>query len=80
MQQSMLLLFYLKKGQEAIKDLKRMSSQIFEDVFEGVPQAKISLIDIKLWNYNFRCINWKNQFLKIFRRSKKSTKRKFNKR
>ena len=48
MQPSMRLKFYLKKEDEAVKDLKRMSSQVFEDVFEGVPQAKIAFSDIKL--------------------------------
>lgn len=31
-----------KKGEEAVKGLKSMSEQIFNDVFEGVPQAEIA--------------------------------------
>jgi len=36
-----------KKGQEAVEGLKNMSAQIFEDVFEGVPQAEIALAEIE---------------------------------
>ena len=36
-----------KKGKEAVEGLKSMSEQIFEDVFEGVPQAEISLSAIE---------------------------------
>ena len=53
-----------KKGDEAVKDLKRMSSQVFEDVFEGVPQAKISLSDIKLGITITETLTHKTNFLK----------------
>ncbi|MBL4594215.1 MAG: tyrosine--tRNA ligase [Flavobacteriales bacterium] len=36
-----------KKGAEAVEGLKSMSAQIFEDVFEGVPQAEIALSEIE---------------------------------
>lgn len=36
-----------KKGEEAVEGLKSMSEQIFEDVFEGVPQAEIALSEIE---------------------------------
>ena len=35
------------KGDEAVEGLKNMSKQIFEDVFEGVPQAEIALSEIE---------------------------------
>jgi tyrosyl-tRNA synthetase len=35
------------KGEEAVEGLKSMSAQIFEDVFEGVPQAEVPLLDIE---------------------------------
>ena len=53
-----------KKGDDAVKDLKRMSSQIFEDVFEGVPQAKIALSDIKLGITITEALTHKTNFLK----------------
>ena len=36
-----------KKGEEAVEGLKSMSEQIFEDIFEGVPQAEVGLSEIK---------------------------------
>lgn len=36
-----------KKGEEAVEGLKSMSEQIFEDVFEGVPQAEVGLSEIE---------------------------------
>ena len=36
-----------KKGAEAVEGLKSMSEQIFEDVFEGVPQAEVPLSEIE---------------------------------
>ena len=53
-----------KKGDDAVKDLKRMSSQIFEDVFEGVPQAKIAISDIKLGITIVEALTHKTNFLK----------------
>ncbi|MFL2564209.1 MAG: tyrosine--tRNA ligase [Parvicellaceae bacterium] len=53
-----------KKGDDAVKDLKRMSSQIFEDVFEGVPQAKIAMSDIKLGITIVEALTHKTNFLK----------------
>ncbi|MAE15499.1 MAG: tyrosine--tRNA ligase [Crocinitomicaceae bacterium] len=53
-----------KKGDDAVKDLKRMSSQIFEDVFEGVPQAKIAMSDIKLGITIIDALTHKTNFLK----------------
>lgn len=53
-----------KKGDDAVKDLKRMSSQIFEDVFEGVPQAKIAMSDIKLGITIVEALTNKTNFLK----------------
>ena len=53
-----------KKGDDAVKDLKRMSSQIFEDVFEGVPQAKIAISDIKLGINIVEALTHKTNFLK----------------
>jgi tyrosyl-tRNA synthetase len=35
------------KGEEAVEGLKSMSAQIFEDVFEGVPQAEVPFLDIE---------------------------------
>ena len=69
-----------KKGDDAVKDLKRMSSQIFEDVFEGVPQAKIAMSDIKLGITIVEALTHKTNFLKSGGEAKKSTKREFNKR
>ena len=34
------------KGDAAVEGLKNMSEQIFEDVFEGVPQAEVALTEI----------------------------------
>ena len=53
-----------KKGDDAVKDLKRMSSQIFEDVFEGVPQSKIAMSDIKLGITIIEALTHKTNFLK----------------
>ncbi len=53
-----------KKGDDAVKDLKRMSSQIFEDVFEGVPQAKIAMSDIKIGITIVEALTHKTNFLK----------------
>ena len=53
-----------KKGDDAVKDLKRMSSQIFEDVFEGVPQAKIAMSDVKLGITIVEALTNKTNFLK----------------
>ena len=53
-----------KKGDDAVKDLKRMSSQIFEDVFEGVPQSKIAMSDIKLGITIIDALTHKTNFLK----------------
>lgn len=36
-----------KKGTEAVEGLKAMPMSIFEDVFEGVPQAEVSLSEIQ---------------------------------
>lgn len=36
-----------KKGGEAVEALKKLPENIFNDVFEGVPQAEVSLSDIK---------------------------------
>ena len=41
-----------------------MSSQIFEDVFEGVPQAKIAMSDIKLGITIVEALTNKTNFLK----------------
>ena len=53
-----------KKGDEAVKDLMKMSSQVFEDVFEGVPQAKIALSDIKQGITISEALTQKTNFLK----------------
>jgi len=36
-----------KKGQEAVYGLKNMNEQLFQDVFEGVPQAEVALSEIE---------------------------------
>jgi len=36
-----------KKGQEAVDALKALPENVFTDIFEGVPQAEVSLADIK---------------------------------
>ena len=53
-----------KKGEEAVKDLKRMSSQDFEDVFDGVPQALIAISEIKLGITIVEALTNKTNFLK----------------
>ena len=53
-----------KKGDEAVEDLKKISSQVFEDVFEGVPQAKIALSDIKQGITIDEALSNKSNFLK----------------
>lgn len=35
------------KGEEAVKGLKKMPENIFNDVFEGVPQAEVSISEIE---------------------------------
>ena len=53
-----------KKGEEAVKDLKRMSSKDFEDVFDGVPQALIAISEIKLGITIVEALTNKTNFLK----------------
>jgi tyrosyl-tRNA synthetase len=36
-----------KKGEEAVESLKGLSSNLFNDIFEGVPQKSISLSDLE---------------------------------
>lgn len=36
-----------KKGQEAVDGLKNMNEQLFQDVFEGVPQAEVAFSEIE---------------------------------
>ena len=47
-----------------MKDLMKMSSQVFEDLFEGVPQAKIALSDIKQGITISEALTQKTNFLK----------------
>ena len=63
-----------KKGQEAIDDLKKMSEQVFKDVFEGVPKAKISLIDIKNGISILDALFGKTQFLKSLGEARRALK------
>ena len=53
-----------KKGEEAVKDLKSMSSQVFEDVFEGVPQATIVFSEIEAGIDIVEALSNKTNFLK----------------
>ena len=63
-----------KKGQEAIDDLKKMSEQVFKDVFEGVPKAEISLIDIKNGISILDALFGKTQFLKSLGEARRALK------
>ena len=53
-----------KKGQEAVDGLKNMSEQIFEDVFEGVPQAEVQLSEIENGLSIIDALSAKTNFLK----------------
>jgi len=53
-----------KKGQEAVDGLKSMSSQVFEDVFEGVPQAEVALSEIETGISIIDALSSKTSFLK----------------
>ncbi|MGB0882960.1 MAG: tyrosine--tRNA ligase, partial [Vicingaceae bacterium] len=52
------------KGQEAVDGLKSMSAQVFEDVFEGVPQAEIALSEIETGVSIIDALSSKTNFLK----------------
>lgn len=52
------------KGQEAVDGLKNMSEQIFEDVFEGVPQAEVALSEIESGLSIIDTLSAKTNFLK----------------
>ena len=63
-----------KKGQEAIDDLKKMSEQVFKDVFEGVPKAEIPLTDIKNGISILDALFGKTQFLKSLGEARRALK------
>jgi len=52
-----------KKGEEALEGLKAMSSTIFEDVFEGVPQAEVDKSEIQNGIGIIDALSSKTQFL-----------------
>ena len=51
-----------------------MSEQVFKDVFEGVPKAKISLIDIKNGISILDALFGKTQFLKSLGEARRALK------
>jgi len=52
------------KGDAAVEGLRKMSEQIFEDVFEGVPQAEIPLTEIEAGIPIIDMLSAKTNFLK----------------
>jgi tyrosyl-tRNA synthetase len=52
------------KGEAAVEGLKSMSEQIFEDVFEGVPQAEVALSEIENGLNIIDALSSKTDFLK----------------
>ncbi len=52
-----------KKGDEAVDGLKKMPENIFNDVFEGVPQAEVALSEIETGIGIVDALSAKTQFL-----------------
>ena len=52
------------KGDEAVEGLKNLSEQVFEDVFEGVPQAEIALHELEKGVEIIEALSHKTNFLK----------------
>jgi tyrosyl-tRNA synthetase len=53
-----------KKGDEAVEALKNLPADIFEDIFEGVPQSEVALADIKNGITIVDALSAKTSFLK----------------
>jgi len=62
------------KGKEAVEGLKSMSEQIFNDVFEGLPQAEISKSEIENGLAIADALALKTNFLKSISEAKRALK------
>ena len=63
-----------KKGPEAVDDLKNMSIQVFEDVFEGVPKAELKHSEINDGLTIIDALAGKTNFLKSHGEAKRALK------
>ena len=53
-----------KKGDDAVDALKSLPADVFEDVFEGVPQAEVALLEIENGLSIIDILSAKTNFLK----------------
>jgi tyrosyl-tRNA synthetase len=52
-----------KKGDEAIQAIKGLSTQMFNDIFDGIPQAEVSLADVEAGIEIVEFVTEKTKFL-----------------